>query len=58
MPELVKEDHKAQNEQKGDDVSSDAAAKRMFKFSLLYLFLHFSAFLLEAALKGFGLGGW
>ena len=35
-----------------------ATEKAVFKFSLLYLFLHFSAFLLEAALKGFGLGGW
>jgi protoheme IX farnesyltransferase len=35
-----------------------ATEKAVFKFSLLYLFLHFSAFLLEAALKSFGLGGW
>ena len=32
--------------------------KRVFRFSLYYLFLHFGAFLLEAVLKSFGLGGW
>ena len=32
--------------------------KRFFSFSLLYLFLHFTAFLVEAALKSLGLGGW
>ncbi|WP_149142724.1 heme o synthase [Gemmobacter caeruleus] len=35
-----------------------ATEKSVFKFSLLYLFLHFSAFLLEAVLKSFGMGGW
>jgi heme o synthase len=35
-----------------------AVEKAFFRFSLLYLFLHFSAFLLEAALKPYGLGGW
>lgn len=35
-----------------------ATEKAVFKFSLLYLFLMFSALLLEAALKSFGLGGW
>ena len=35
-----------------------AAEKRFFKFSLLYLFLHFTAFLVESALKTYGLGGW
>lgn len=35
-----------------------AAEKAFFRFSLLYLFLHFAAFLTEAALKPFGLGGW
>ncbi|KFI30648.1 protoheme IX farnesyltransferase [Haematobacter massiliensis] len=34
------------------------AEKRFFSFSLLYLFLHFSAFLAEAALRSFGMGGW
>jgi len=29
-----------------------------FKLSLLYLFLHFGAILLEAVLKPYGLGGW
>ncbi|MDT8855922.1 heme o synthase [Paracoccaceae bacterium Fryx2] len=35
-----------------------AVEKQVFRFSLYYLFLHFGAFLLEAALKTFGLGGW
>lgn len=35
-----------------------AVEKQVFKFSLLYLFLHFGAFLAEAALKPYGLGGW
>ncbi|WP_136684609.1 heme o synthase [Falsirhodobacter xinxiangensis] len=32
--------------------------KKVFAFSLMYLFLHFGAFLAEAALKPWGLGGW
>jgi protoheme IX farnesyltransferase len=32
--------------------------KKVFRFSLYYLFLHFGAFLLEAGLKSFGLGSW
>lgn len=32
--------------------------KRVFSFSLLYLFLHFTALLAEAALRSFGMGGW
>ena len=35
-----------------------AVEKRVFRFSLSYLFLHFGAFLAEAALTPFGLGGW
>jgi protoheme IX farnesyltransferase len=35
-----------------------AVEKAFFRFSLLYLFLHFAAFLAEAALKSQGLGGW
>jgi protoheme IX farnesyltransferase len=35
-----------------------ATEKAFFRFSLIYLFLHFSAFLAEAGLKSFGLGGW
>jgi heme o synthase len=35
-----------------------AVEKAFFRFSLLYLFLHFAAFLVEAALKSQGLGGW
>jgi heme o synthase len=32
--------------------------KAFFRFSLLYLFLHFAAYLAEAVLKAQGLGGW
>jgi len=32
--------------------------KKVFRFSLYYLFLHFGAFLAEAVLKSYGLGGW
>jgi protoheme IX farnesyltransferase len=35
-----------------------AVEKKVFKFSLAYLFLHFAAFLVEAALKTQGVGGW
>jgi protoheme IX farnesyltransferase len=35
-----------------------AVEKAFFRFSLLYLFLHFAAFLVEAALKPYGMGGW
>lgn len=35
-----------------------AVEKAFFRFSLLYLFLHFAAYLAEAALKSAGLGGW
>ncbi|MEN9409377.1 MAG: hypothetical protein RL216_1351 [Pseudomonadota bacterium] len=32
--------------------------KSVFRFSLYYLFLHFGAFLAEAALRPYGIGGW
>ncbi len=35
-----------------------AVEKAFFRFSLLYLFLHFAAYLVEAALRSFGAGGW
>lgn len=35
-----------------------AVEKAFFRFSLLYLFLHFAAFLVEVALKSAGIGGW
>ncbi len=45
-----------------DEVMAEAdkykTEKAFFRFSLLYLFVLFGAFLLEAALKSFGLGGW
>jgi protoheme IX farnesyltransferase len=45
-----------------DDVMAEAdkyaVEKAFFRFSLLYLFLHFAAFLVELALKSAGVGGW
>jgi len=45
-----------------DEAASEAdgyvTEKRVFRFSLYYLFLHFGALLVEATLRGFGLGGW
>jgi protoheme IX farnesyltransferase len=35
-----------------------AVEKKIFKFSILYLFAHFGVLLLEAGLKVFGWGGW
>ena len=35
-----------------------AVEKRVFRFSLAYLFVHFVAFLAEAGLRPHGLGGW
>ena len=34
------------------------AEKGFFRFSLYYLFLHFGALLVEATLRGYGMGGW
>lgn len=42
----------------GAEADRYAVEKAVFRFSLLYLFLHFAAFLAEAALRPFGLGGW
>ena len=45
-----------------DEVAAEADGykleKKVFAFSLIYLAVHFGAFLAEAALKPFGLGGW
>jgi protoheme IX farnesyltransferase len=45
-----------------DEAVADAdklkAEKAFFRFSLYYLFLSFGALLIEATLRGFGLGGW
>jgi nitrate/nitrite transporter NarK len=40
------------------EADSYAVEKSVFRFSLYYLFLLFGAFLAEAALKPYGLGGW
>jgi heme o synthase len=40
------------------EADSYAVEKAFFRFSLIYLFLHFAAFLAELALKPAGLGGW
>lgn len=44
-----------EDDSEGDDF---AVERRFFKLSLLYLFAHFSAILIEALLKPYGLGGW
>jgi heme o synthase len=45
-----------------DEVASEvdnfASERAFFKLSLLYLFAHFGAILIEALLKPYGLGGW
>lgn len=45
-----------------DEAMADAygygVEKKFFRLSLWYLFAHFSAILVEAALRSFGLGGW
>ncbi|KCV80902.1 protoheme IX farnesyltransferase [Actibacterium atlanticum] len=43
-----------------EDAQADkyAAEKKFFKFSLIYLFLHFVALMAQAGLAPFGLGGW
>jgi len=43
-----------------DDAETDnfAVERSFFKLSLLYLFLHFGAILIEAVLRPYGLGGW
>ena len=45
-----------------DEVQAEAdkysVEKAVFRFSLYYLFLHFAAFLVEAALRPYGYGGW
>jgi len=40
------------------EVDDFKAERSFFKLSLLYLFLHFGAILVEASLKPYGLGGW
>ena len=45
-----------------DEVQAEAdkyaVEKAVFRFSLYYLFLHFAVFLVEAALRPYGYGGW
>lgn len=40
------------------EVDNFAVERSFFKLSLLYLFLHFGAILVETLLKPYGLGGW
>ncbi len=40
------------------EADSYRTEKAVFKFSILYLFLHFGALLIEATLRSFGIGGW
>jgi heme o synthase len=42
----------------GAEADKYAVEKAVFRFSLIYLFLHFAAYLAELALKPLGLGGW
>ena len=43
-----------------EDAANDGfrTEKKVFLFSLLYLFMHFGALLAEAGLRSYGLGGW
>jgi protoheme IX farnesyltransferase len=45
-----------------DEVQAEAddyrVEKRAFRLSLWYLFAHFTAILIEAALRGLGMAGW
>ena len=46
---------------RGEDVAKAdkyKAERAMFKFSLLYLLLHFTALLIEGVLRAYGMGGW
>jgi protoheme IX farnesyltransferase len=40
------------------DADDYRVEKKFFRLSLWYLFAHFGVILLEAAMRGFGLGGW
>lgn len=40
------------------DADDYAVERKFFRLSILYLFLHFGAFLAEALLRPWGLGGW
>ncbi|ADO41923.1 protoheme IX farnesyltransferase [Ketogulonicigenium vulgare Y25] len=40
------------------DADNYAGERKLFRLSLSYLFLHFGALLIEAALRGFGIDGW
>lgn len=48
----------AQREEAAAEADAYRVEKQVFRFSLYYLFLHFVAFLAEAALAPYGLGGW
>jgi protoheme IX farnesyltransferase len=40
------------------EVDNFKVERNFFKLSLLYLFLHFGAILIEAIMQRFGMGGW
>jgi len=40
------------------EADNHAAERKFFKFSIAYLFLHFTALLVEKGLAAYGLGGW
>ncbi len=47
-----------QRDEADAEVDNYAAERKFFRLSLVYLFLHFGAILIEATLKPYGLGGW
>ncbi|MQQ09422.1 protoheme IX farnesyltransferase [Epibacterium sp. SM1979] len=48
----------ARRDEDASEADNFKIERNFFKLSLLYLFLHFGAILVEALLKPFGLGGW
>ena len=50
--------HIWRRDEDASEADNFATERSFFKLSLLYLFLHFGAILVESLLKPFGLGGW
>ncbi|MBK0328292.1 protoheme IX farnesyltransferase [Rhodobacteraceae bacterium F11138] len=48
----------SRRDETASEVDNFLVERRFFRLSLLYLFLHFGAILIEAVLKPYGLGGW
>jgi protoheme IX farnesyltransferase len=47
-----------QRDEQASEADNFKVERAFFKFSLLYLFVHFLAILAEALLAPYGLGGW